>query len=74
MTACPGDEQLRQLLADAVAEAEREAIVTHVEACPACQQLLARLSNDPGGLDWDLLHGAPAAGLPEVDAAAMRRR
>jgi WD40 repeat protein len=72
MSTCPNDDQLRQLLAEAVAAADREALVSHVETCPACQQLLERLSED-NEIDWDLLRGAPPAALPEADAAVVRR-
>jgi WD40 repeat protein len=64
---------MRRLLAEAVAAADQEALVTHVETCPACQQLLARLSNDAAGIDWDLLRGGPTAGLPDADAPELRR-
>jgi WD40 repeat protein len=73
MSRCPSDDQLRQLLAEALPAADREALVTHVETCPACQQVLARLSNDSAGIDWDLLHAPFAAALPEADAAVVRR-
>jgi WD40 repeat protein len=64
---------MRQLLAGAVAAADQEALVTHVETCPACQKLLARLSNDAAGIDWDLLRGGLPAGLSEADAPILRR-
>jgi WD40 repeat protein len=73
MSACPSDDQLRQLLGEAAPAADQEALVTHVETCLACQQLLARLSNDPAGIDWNLLRGGLPAGLPEVDAPILRR-
>jgi WD40 repeat protein/serine/threonine protein kinase len=64
---------MRQLLTGAVPAADQEALVTHVETCPACQKLLSRLSNDPAGIDLDLLRSGSAAGLPEADAPILRR-
>src|SRR5262245_46153111 len=48
MNRCPSPEQLQDLLADRLVGAEAEAIEAHVEACPACQQALERLT---GGAD-----------------------
>src|SRR6516165_10622829 len=73
MSACPSDDQLRQLLAEAVPAADQEALVTHVESCPVCQKLLARLSNDPAGINLDLLRDGSAARLPDADAPILRR-
>jgi serine/threonine protein kinase/WD40 repeat protein len=61
MTPCPSDEQLKRLLAEQLPDEEREAAKDHVEACPACQHTLARLSDQAAGIDWELLRGSRAA-------------
>src|SRR6476646_1065495 len=48
MTLCPSDEQLANLLNDALAAPEREAIAEHVEECASCMAKLARLSEISG--------------------------
>ena len=45
MSHCPSSEELRQLLADELSAARREAVEAHVETCSACQETLARLSD-----------------------------
>jgi hypothetical protein len=47
MNSCPSSEQLRQLLAEQLPDAQPDAIESHVEGCPACQQLLAELTHAP---------------------------
>jgi WD40 repeat protein len=46
MNACPVPEQLRQLLAEELSDAEREQIESHVESCAACKELLAKLTGN----------------------------
>jgi len=48
MTACPSQDQLRQLLDDRLMEMVAE-IVGHVEVCPTCQQHLEDLTHNK---DW----------------------
>ncbi len=52
MTSCPSDEQLDQLLADALNVAERDALAEHVEGCATCQQALARISRTFDAETW----------------------
>lgn len=52
MTSCPSDEELTDLLADALAAAERDALARHVEGCASCQEQLARLSRLPDTDMW----------------------
>src|SRR5262245_26572429 len=47
MIPCPGQDQLKRLLAEQLAEAEREAVEAHVEGCADCQLALERMA---GGL------------------------
>jgi WD40 repeat protein/tetratricopeptide (TPR) repeat protein len=44
MKACPPQDQLAALLADRLAEADAQALETHLESCPACQQVLEQLT------------------------------
>ncbi len=69
---CPTREQLQQLLAEQLSEALREAIETHVEACGACQETLARLNEEGGQIDPRLLGGSPAVPLPASEADFVR--
>jgi serine/threonine-protein kinase len=45
MNACPSRDQFRLLLAEQLDDAERHGIEDHVEACAACQRLLAELTD-----------------------------
>jgi tetratricopeptide (TPR) repeat protein len=47
MNRCPSTEQLWQLLAEQLPEAERDRIVSHVEDCAVCQKTLVVLSIPP---------------------------
>jgi WD40 repeat protein/tRNA A-37 threonylcarbamoyl transferase component Bud32 len=70
MNSCPSREQLRQLLAEQLGDADRAALESHLERCVACQESMARLSDETG-------MGAPP--LPPVlpvlesDAGFVRR-
>jgi tetratricopeptide (TPR) repeat protein/tRNA A-37 threonylcarbamoyl transferase component Bud32 len=44
MSTCPSTEQFRQLLAEQLPGAERDAIESHVEGCASCQELLEELA------------------------------
>jgi hypothetical protein len=55
MNPCPSTEQLRQLLAEQLSDADRDGVETHVEGCTACQGTLEVLT---GAL-------APEGGRPE---------
>jgi serine/threonine-protein kinase len=45
MTTCPSTEKLQQLLNDKLSDEEYHAIEAHVETCPACKEILDRLTN-----------------------------
>ncbi|MCI0465191.1 MAG: protein kinase, partial [Gemmataceae bacterium] len=45
MARCPPPEQLEQLLTETLADTARASLEAHVEACPACQERLHRLSD-----------------------------
>lgn len=47
MQSCPADEKLTDLLADALGDAERDAVARHVEGCAVCQGQLAALTGAP---------------------------
>jgi predicted ATPase len=47
MTVCPSNEELINLLDDALSTAQGEALACHVEGCAACQQTLAHLTGTP---------------------------
>jgi serine/threonine-protein kinase len=59
MTRCPSSELLQGLLADRLAGADAEAVESHVEACPSCQQALEDLTGGAvactaeGPAPWD---------------------
>jgi WD40 repeat protein/tRNA A-37 threonylcarbamoyl transferase component Bud32 len=44
MNPCPSTEQLRQLLAEQLNDADRDGVETHVEGCAACQSTLEELT------------------------------
>src|SRR5207253_4252403 len=46
MSRCPSQEQLEELLAERLTDSMRESLETHIESCPACQQLLELLTCD----------------------------
>jgi tetratricopeptide (TPR) repeat protein len=73
MSPCPSREQLRRLLAEQLADAELRAVETHVETCPACQQTLARLSDEDAGIDYDKLRSSEPLSLPQDHADGVRR-
>jgi serine/threonine protein kinase len=52
---CPTDEKLASLLADALSQAECDALADHIERCAACLEKLARLSE---GSEADAWHPA----------------
>jgi WD40 repeat protein/tetratricopeptide (TPR) repeat protein/predicted Ser/Thr protein kinase len=68
MSLCPPREGLERLLAEQLDGPERDAVEVHVEACAACQRLLARLAEDADGaegLGQPSSAGAPAKPGPE---------
>jgi len=68
MTGCPSREQLRQLLAQQLDAAEGAALEAHVEGCAACQDSLARLSDEE-----DTSAPPPVTDVPESTADFVRR-
>lgn len=52
MTTCPLDEQLSRLLSEALSAAEHDAVVQHVNACPACQERLAGMTGSAATGSW----------------------
>jgi hypothetical protein len=69
MSHCPSLEELRQLLADELDAARRQAVEAHVETCSACQEALARLSNGGEEAQTPRLPASSSTPLPasEVD-------
>jgi serine/threonine protein kinase len=72
VNACPACEQLQQLLAEQLSETVRETIENHVEACAACAEVLARLSDQAETIDWQYLRSDPPIAVPDADAAIAR--
>ena len=52
MIPCPSEEQLADLLADALSAAERDALALHVEGCASCQERLARMTGNSDTETW----------------------
>ena len=73
MNCCPSLEELQQLLAEQLIEGQQQAIEIHVQACAACQQTLARLSEGGKQLDTQLFRSLPAAPLAPWDRDFVRR-
>jgi serine/threonine protein kinase len=71
MTSCPSDDQLAGLLADSSSEAERDALVRHVEGCAPCQERLASLTAIPDTVVWRLAEHPPQDS--RVEEGMMRR-
>ena len=68
MSRCPATELLQQLLADQLAGPQADALETHVEACPACQQALEQLTGSTGDR-----RGEASAAQEEAGTAFLRR-
>jgi hypothetical protein len=73
MSSCPTEEQLRQLLEGESVARLRESVETHVEACPACQEIVARLSAAEDGLDLRYLRGPGPRLELECDSQLVHR-
>jgi hypothetical protein len=77
MSHCLTPEQFQRLLAEQLDTAERRAIDAHVDACPACQEKLARLldegEGDDPGLHWERLRPASAETAGPSVADLLRR-
>jgi WD40 repeat protein len=72
MMSCPSREQLRQLLAGQLRADLHEVIEDHVEACTACQELLASLSEHADTIDWRDLRGSRLVPVSGFDTAIAR--
>src|SRR5579862_4505759 len=59
MSSCPSDDQLTNLLADALGPAEWDAHARHVEECASCQEKLARLTKASDTGNWGRAEQAP---------------
>jgi formylglycine-generating enzyme required for sulfatase activity len=69
MIPCPSREQLQELLAEQLSEPLRETIEDHVEACAACAEVLAGLSDQVETIDWQYLRSGRPGSVPDSDAA-----
>jgi WD40 repeat protein len=72
MILCPSREQLQQLLADQLGKPIRETIEEHVEACAACAEILASLTDQVDTVDRQCLRSGRPAPLPDSDATIVR--
>src|SRR5947209_6379105 len=63
---CPDEEQLRAFLLDTLQGAGRVGVGSHIDACPACQAVLDRLSDGTDGLVARLRGPALAVSFPEA--------
>lgn len=71
MTSCPFDDDLSDLLADALGAAQRDATIKHIERCAMCQGRLTRLTETNGGEMWRRTKQVPS--VSEEEAQVMRR-
>jgi hypothetical protein len=69
MSGCPSRDQLRQLLAEQLGNAERATLEAHIEGCAACQDSLARPSDEDGTGGPPL----PPPVVPESAAGFVKR-
>src|SRR5262245_10853591 len=68
--ACPSSETLERLLGETLGDAERAAVESHVEACPACQERLEQLVTVSAPIHGRLTPtppGTPAGLEPDED-------
>jgi serine/threonine-protein kinase len=63
MTPCPGDEELRKLLAGQLPAEDADPLTWHTDQCADCQRRLERLLDDPAAGRWRRLLGS-AEGEP----------
>jgi hypothetical protein len=68
MRGCPSRDRLRQLLAEQLRDAERADVEAHIEGCAACQDSLARLSEED-----DISAPLPPPVVPESEAGFVKR-
>ena len=65
---CPSSADLRELLAADSADSDQDAVVSHLDQCPSCQQSLEALASDGGAFTRTLLE-QPALKTPEANSA-----
>lgn len=67
MSPCPSRDQVEQLLAGEMTEQEACSLEAHIHGCKACQELIARLTEEPQTDAWRrLLRGGDAAHLTDA--------
>src|SRR5438132_931098 len=59
MKSCPSNEQLADLVADALSPEDRDAHARHVEECGACQEKLAHLARSEDPENWRRAEQSP---------------
>jgi serine/threonine-protein kinase len=69
MTPCPGDEDLRKLLAGQLPAEDADPLTRHTDQCAECQRRLERLLDDPAAGRWRRLLG-PAEDEPAATKQA----
>ena len=77
MNHCPTPEQFHHLVAEDLDAEPRKLLDAHINACPACQEKLARLLDESDseypGLDWQRLRPAGAENAGQSVANLFRR-
>ena len=74
MISCLSNEQLTSLLEGQLADAERQALESHLQTCPSCEQRLATLADDPNTSQWrDLLALVHADKAEKQEEAFLQR-
>src|SRR5262249_15779765 len=75
ITACPSEEQLTDLLAEALSKTEQDALARHVDGCAACQKELASLAGIPEPEPWRRAEHPPRrAGAEDEVMRRLKRR
>ena len=72
MKACPGLEQLQQLLAEELSTSERAPIESHIESCAACQEMLAKLTGSLALVEPQTRGGGQSWSRHEPDSRFLR--
>ncbi|MCI0456702.1 MAG: protein kinase [Gemmataceae bacterium] len=70
-SSCPGDDQLTQLLQDALDPPEQARLSAHLDRCEPCQSRLETLA--AGGESWHALHRLRQAQPPAPTNSALRQ-
>ena len=72
MSDCGSPEQFARLLEGQLSAAATQALETHVEACPRCQERLARAAAGAVETNWKLLRPPDQGAAPPADADFLR--